>query len=79
MLLRVSTVRGLIVMTVVTMVTYTIVLRWLYPSSSSDDQNDTISSSSVTYEKKQSQSVPSILTHSPMHDELVGLQFRPLR
>jgi len=64
---------------IVTMVTYTVIIRWLYSSGSSHYTDRIIVASSMFEGKQQAQFPPTILTHSPMYDELVEMQFQPLR
>jgi hypothetical protein len=81
MLLRLTTMRGLLVLIITLIITYTIFLQWLF-SGGSHYHADNIpfsSSASLTSEKEQPSSPPSIFTHTPMHDELANIQFRPLR
>jgi hypothetical protein len=78
MLFRMSTIRGFIMVVAVTMVTYMIIFRWLYPTSPSDHMNNKIASSSLP-EKYRAQLYSPSLTNSSMFDELFELQFRPLR
>jgi hypothetical protein len=80
-----STIRGFIMVVAVTMVTYMIIFRWLYPTSPSDHMNNKIASSSSSSsspslpEKYRAQLYSPSLTNSSMFDELFELQFRPLR
>lgn len=80
MLLRVSTLRGLVLLTVVSTLVYTILLRRSTPTASSAThvhKHDELSR--VLVESKGSISIPAILVNSPLHDELVDIQFEPMR
>ncbi|CAF3402843.1 unnamed protein product [Rotaria sp. Silwood1] len=79
MIFRLSTIRILVILVLVTTIICTIISRWLFPISSSHNANNRIDFSSSILESKQSQFPPSILIDAPVRDELIGLQFRPLR
>ncbi|CAF0889173.1 unnamed protein product [Rotaria sordida] len=80
MVFRVSTIQTLVILVLTTTVTYTIFLRWLFSVSSFYNANNVIDpSSSSTFGSGRLQSPPSILINSPIYNELVEVQFRPIR
>jgi len=81
MLLRFSAIRALAVLTVFSIISYAILLRWHVPASPSYDTYDNINSSpSSSISKNEQPSVhSSSLKNTPIYDELVELQLRPIR
>jgi len=77
MLLRFSAIRALGVLTIFTIITYAILLRWHVPASPSYDTYDKITSS-ISKNEPSSVHSPS-LKNTPIYDELVELQLRPIR
>jgi hypothetical protein len=79
MLLRISAIRALAVLTVFTIITYGILLRWHLQASSSYGTYDKITSSSSVSKNEQSSVHSLSLKNTPIYDELVELQLRPIR
>lgn len=78
MFFRASNIRGLIILIIINILIYVILLRWFSSTNSFMNTDDEIfcPSSSSTAERGQSSLAPSIFKNSPMHDELVQLQFQ---
>ncbi|CAF2571516.1 unnamed protein product [Rotaria sp. Silwood2] len=79
MVFRLLTIRTLLIWILITMFTYAIFIQRLFSAKSSHVTNNIIDSSSSTWQSKRSKSPPSVLIDAPIYDELLELQFRPLR
>jgi len=79
MLFRVSNIRNLLILIIVNILIYTILLRWIFSANSSSNRGDKIIYSAPISQRNQAPLSPSIFKDAPMHDELVGLQYRSIR
>jgi hypothetical protein len=79
MLLRFSAIRALAVLTIFTIISYAILLRWHVPASPSYDTYENRNSSSSISKNEQPSVHSSFLKNTPIYDELVELQLRPIR
>jgi hypothetical protein len=76
---RSSTIRGLIVLIVVNVLIYATFFRRISPNNQSFNIESKVFYTPSISENQQSISLPSVLKHAPMHDELTELQFYPVR
>jgi hypothetical protein len=79
MLFRTVNIRSIGILIVINILIYGILLRWFSPTNSSSSRDDNIVYSSFIPGNKQALSPPSIFKDAPMHNELIELQFRPVR